>query len=75
MFSIQPLFVFAAFLNPSIRGEWPSGDVTCGQNVYSLSDIKEAVSTGTEHFGNPIGHSEYYLKALNPHAIEGEWMD
>ncbi|THU91375.1 Ribonuclease/ribotoxin [Dendrothele bispora CBS 962.96] len=38
---------------------WPSGDVTCGSNVYTLSQVKSAVSNGVAHLGNPIGSNSY----------------
>jgi hypothetical protein len=63
MFSIQSLVIVASaalvLSSPLTRRAWPSGDVTCGKNVYTLADIKEAVSTGTDHLGSPIGDSEH----------------
>ena len=35
----------------------PSGDVTCGSNVYTVSEVSAAVAAGYKHVGSPIGSS------------------
>ncbi|KZV68482.1 guanyl-specific ribonuclease T1 precursor [Peniophora sp. CONT] len=40
----------------------PSGDVTCGSNVYTVSQVSAAVSAGYSHVGSPLGSNSY------PHA-------
>ena len=39
----------------------PSGDVTCGSNVYTVSQVSAAVSGGFAHVNNPIGSGALFL--------------
>ncbi|KAF5341478.1 hypothetical protein D9758_013950 [Tetrapyrgos nigripes] len=38
---------------------WPSGEVTCGSDVYTLDEVQAAVSAGVDHLDNPIGDNSY----------------
>ncbi|KZV73220.1 Ribonuclease/ribotoxin [Peniophora sp. CONT] len=42
-----------------MRRALPSGDVTCGSNVYTVSQVSAAVSGGVAHESNPIGSDSY----------------
>ncbi|KAL1688999.1 Ribonuclease/ribotoxin [Schizophyllum commune] len=42
---------------------YPSGDVTCGSNTYSVDEVKAAVQNGVDHLDDPIGDNSY------PHAF------
>ncbi|KAG7094960.1 hypothetical protein E1B28_005761 [Marasmius oreades] len=42
----------------------PSGSVTCGSNVYTVSQVVSAVSNGVSHLNSPIGSDSY------PHIFE-----
>ncbi|KAK7451751.1 hypothetical protein VKT23_012430 [Stygiomarasmius scandens] len=37
----------------------PRGDVTCGSNVYTVSEVVAAVDAGVDHLDNPIGDNSY----------------
>ncbi|KAJ7760640.1 guanyl-specific ribonuclease C2 [Mycena maculata] len=41
------------------RRALPSGDVTCGSNVYTVSEVSSAVSSGFAHVNDPIGSDSY----------------
>ncbi|KAJ7733667.1 Ribonuclease/ribotoxin [Mycena metata] len=47
-----------AIANPAPRA-LPSGDVTCGSNVYTVSEVSAAVSGGVAHRNDPIGSDSY----------------
>ncbi|KIY70263.1 Ribonuclease/ribotoxin [Cylindrobasidium torrendii FP15055 ss-10] len=44
---------------PLQRREWPSGDVTCGSNTYTLDEVKAAVDAGYAQVDDPIGDNSY----------------
>ena len=49
-----------ALASPTRRA-LPSGDVTCGSNVYTVSQVSAAVSGGFAHVNNPIGSGALFL--------------
>ncbi|KAF5361306.1 hypothetical protein D9758_010289 [Tetrapyrgos nigripes] len=66
LLSLAAVPVSAIPLNTTdvIPRAFPSGPVTCGSHVYSVSIVKAATSNGFAHLDNPIGSNSY------PHAFE-----
>ncbi|KAF9261684.1 Ribonuclease/ribotoxin [Marasmius fiardii PR-910] len=48
-----------AVATPLASRALPSGPVTCGNNVYTVSQVVSAVSNGVNHLDNPIGSNSY----------------
>lgn len=46
---------------PLQRRAWPSGDVTCGSNIYTLDEVKAAVDAGYAQVDDPIGDSVFSI--------------
>jgi hypothetical protein len=51
---ITTVIAALAIASPAPRA-LPSGDVTCGRNVYTVSQVSAAVSGGFAHRNDPIG--------------------
>jgi hypothetical protein len=59
---------------PVEKRAWPSGSVTCGSNVYSLSAVKSATAAGYARINSPIGSSELIpFPSLFPIVIDGDY--
>ncbi|KAJ7615895.1 guanyl-specific ribonuclease C2 [Roridomyces roridus] len=68
MFTRLLLFVTitaVALANPT-RRSLPSGNVECGSNTYTVSEVSAAVSAGFAHVDDPLGSDSY------PHAYYDE---
>ncbi|KAK7038378.1 guanyl-specific ribonuclease C2 [Favolaschia claudopus] len=64
MFPARSLFVAVAALavvvsaTPTGRA-LPSGNVECGSNTYTVSQVSAAVAAGFAHVNNPLGSDSY----------------
>lgn len=70
MFAATLLSLVAAASAVVLPRAWPSGDVTCGSNVYSLADVKAAVQNGVDHLDDPIGDNSYPHKYNNYEGLD-----
>ncbi|KAJ7697668.1 guanyl-specific ribonuclease C2 [Mycena rosella] len=48
----------------------PSGDVTCGSNVYTVSQVSAAVSAGFSHRNSPLGSDSYPHQFFDDEGLE-----
>ncbi|KAJ7305452.1 guanyl-specific ribonuclease C2 [Mycena albidolilacea] len=55
---ITTVIAALAIASPAPRA-LPSGDVTCGRNVYTVSQVSAAVGGGFAHRNDPIGSGNY----------------
>lgn len=52
----------------------PSGSVTCGSNVYTVSQVSAAVSAGYSHVGSPLGSSACFDYKLLVQLLTNMWL-
>ncbi|KAF7317345.1 Guanyl-specific ribonuclease C2 [Mycena chlorophos] len=57
--SVVLALVAAAIAKPVDPRALPSGDVTCGSNVYTVSKVSSATSAGYDHIDDPLGSDSY----------------
>ncbi|KAJ7157925.1 guanyl-specific ribonuclease C2 [Mycena crocata] len=67
-FIVSALFAIALAI-PSKRA-LPSGDVTCGRDVYTVSQVSAAVNSGFSHRNNPIGSNSYPHQFFDDEGLE-----
>ncbi|KAJ7184480.1 guanyl-specific ribonuclease C2 [Mycena filopes] len=52
------------------RRALPSGNVTCGSNVYTVAQVSAAVSGGFSHRNSPIGSDSYPHQFFDDEGLE-----